>query len=322
MNNTEKCKADNCPHNPTFNPRLDEARDPIITNLIRVGMRINAHLQPDKQNNGLMFRIPKTVPNYGVPPVYKQGENGNPSYWEYVTTVIPGEVCIIENTSDACVGAAEVEIIAANDTGIIGKATMVQYALPSNEKLAQYLFHMSGLREGTVIIHTNGKHGSYVEVRDKYQSHPVYLACNPNGEVYEVEDSFDNDGATASEPMETHPYIFQHLFGITEEELLKDVVRFGYQVSRVRLNKTSFGPLMDKARAYQIIHVREVAKVVYVDIRTDDILSLAEDFSLDEVQTILSEASDINKKAKAAIAQKIQDDKLRPKLIDGQTWLN
>lgn len=322
MHKPEKHEADKYPHNPTFNPHLDEARDPIITNQIPVGMRINARLQPDEQNNGLMFRLPKTVPNYGVPPVYKQGVNGNPSFWEYKTTVIPGDICIIANSDQCCVGEAEVEIIAANDTGIIGKATMVQYALPSNEKLAQYLFHMSGLREGTVIIHTNGKHGSYVEVSDKYQSHPVYLACNPNGEVYQVEDSFDNDGATASKPMEAYPYIFQHIFGITEEELLKDVVHFGYRVSRVRMSKKSFSPLMEKACTYQVVHVREVAKVVYVDIRTDNILCLAEDFSLDEVQTLLKEASDINRTANAAIAQKIQDDKLRPKLMDGQTWLN
>lgn len=174
-----------------------------------------------------------------------------------------------------------------------------------------------------MTFNINGKHGSYVQIKKCNKWGTVYLAADLNGNVREIEgETFINDGSQASEPVTVKDYIFKHHHGVALSELLKDVVRFDYQVRQNPVSCKFYSNLLDDAYDWGIVTVREVANVDYAEIFPAGIVSAITQFSLEELQEIVKMVSDINNKANDAVATKIRGRKIPYQMVDGKVYLN
>lgn len=256
-----------------------------------------------KNSKGFFFRETKFVPDWYRMDLFQ-------CYDEDCLPMkqVAGRYCFPVYGQELCEGYAQVEIVADKGNYCFFTGTMVQYSVPSDESIVEYL-ERNELFDATLTFRRNGLKGSYVVVRNRFRK--FVLSGDAENRVVEMLDDFGSefDKATEIQEISAKDFISNYYLGSSIEELKRGFVPFGFDVVSSKSIKF-INALFDEAIEYGIIGLREALGVHFVEFYEVGLLDNKDNFSVEEIKQIFTDASRINTAANEAITSKIRKGKL------------
>lgn len=213
-----------------------------------------------------------------------------------------------------CEGFAEIEVVAEKDSFAFFTGRMLQYAMPSDAALCDYIIQ-NHLEDATFVRKTGSLRGDYIQVIGNRE--PYLLVSN---EVIEIHSCVDvADKATVGESILGRDIICRFKHGCdfaTFAEKFRNALhpyQFADQYHRLRIQYELDARLTNWVNAQVVdvmVHTHRKTVVHTVDVYTtdEDVLMAASLSSPDELQEFISIVNQLNDDANAA-TQKFLDRK-------------
>lgn len=204
------------------------------------------------------------------------------------------------------IGIAEVTITKELENVAFFTAKMLPVKQPSNELLTEYLLNnpkMDGLNEAS-------KMGMRLDFDVQDAVMVFYHNGNRSFMLYEYEGNIisifsDTRYYEEKHSIRAYEFLSKQVLGATQSELLQDFVEFGYFAHNSKIPADIYvNDVFDDAIASELVVVYEVYGIKFVRFSEFDALSLL--FSREEMDDIITNATNINKAANAAIEKKIR----------------
>ena len=217
-----------------------------------------------------------------------------------------------EEAAKLCSGLADIEIVADKGSYSLFRAIMCKYELPDNDEIVKFLLdNFKKFGGGHLMIRRGSKKGDYMVFQSPNSC--IDGVCYRQGSsiaLYEKDCLDEKDGATEVISMSVNDFITKKFGNKTVKEYMEGIEKFNFDTSSSIASDKFINDLFDDAINFGFVDLRTIYNTDFVVIYEDEIAEATAYFTQNEIESVLTMASEINQKANETVLGKIEKGKI------------